>query len=99
MTHTEVRECPDRPPCGICGTRDHITEDHPEEQEDSSEGDEGGETTPVSTPEPAARIEVRPSTDGDLISSVREGDGLIVRVNVQDPLYPELREAINDLDE
>lgn len=106
VTHTEVRECPERPPCGICGTRDHITEDHPEEQEGGSEGDEGGserdegeETTPGSQPERAARVEVRPSTDGDLISSVREGDGLIVRVNVQDPLYPELREAINDLDE
>ncbi|MEL0101299.1 MAG: ATP-binding protein [Euryarchaeota archaeon] len=99
VTHTEVRECPDRPPCEVCGTRDHITEDHPEEQEGSSEGDEDEETTPVSPPEPVASIEVRPSTDGDLISSVREGDGLIVRVNVQDPLYPKLREAINDLDE
>tara|TARA_B100001250_G_scaffold414490_1_gene453214 strand:- start:4901 stop:6628 length:1728 start_codon:yes stop_codon:yes gene_type:complete len=98
VTHTEVRECPNRPPCGICGTRDHITEDHPEE-EGSSEDDEDEGVAPDSPPEPAAHIEVRPSTDGDLISSVREGDGLIVKVNVQDPLYPELREAINDLDE
>jgi hypothetical protein len=97
VSHTQIRDCPQAPPCGICGSGHHITEDHTEEGE--SEGEGGGEVPSPPPQEPPARVEVRPTTDGDLISSVRDGDDLVVRVNVQDPLYPELREAINDLDE
>ena len=37
LKHTELRVCPRRPACEICGTRDHITEDHPETKPDQSQ--------------------------------------------------------------
>lgn len=90
----DIRQCPQRPPCDICGTRDHITEDHLEE---------GEEDEPVPPPIPPdsqpTDVSVRPSTDGDLISTIREGDELVVRVNIQDPLYPNLRRAMDEMEE
>lgn len=90
----DIRQCLQRPACDICGTRDHITEDHPEESE---------EDEPVPPPIPLESqptdVSVRPSTDGDLISTIREGDELVVRVNIQDPLYPNLRRAMDEMEE
>ena len=94
----DIRECPQRPACDICGTRDHITQDHPSEPDEDDNGELPGEENITPSSEPSG-VRVRPSTDGDLISTIIEGVDLVVRVNIQDPLYPNLRRAMDEMDE
>mgnify|MGYP001340962500 CR=1 FL=1 len=97
VTHTEVRDCPRRPACEICGDRNHITADHIDEpREEVVDGRNGEDEQPIEQP---TSVSIRHSTDGDLISTIQEGTDLIIRLNIHDPLYANLRTALDQLEE
>ena len=77
---------------------DHITEDHPDEDEEGDDSSEG-EAADDSSEEVPEGVRVRPTNEGDLVSTTIEGGDLVVRVNISNPLLEDLKEGIRGLGE
>ena len=93
--HTEIAKCPQRPPCEECGSKDHLTEDHPHPlPSDPPNGGGGGPAVPAPT-----ALRVLRATDGPPVSIAQEGGAVVIHVNVISPLYTELRDGIDALQE